>query len=115
MSELPVGKVTSTMPKIQITNSTTCYLNINNVIENLAIPFSTFEQMVVRSKPANITLEITGLDSMGEYTTIAEFTLSNRDMMEKISEIYYPYKNERVNVSYVTATFVMRDNCKTKE
>ena len=103
------------MPKIQITNSTTCYLNIHNVIENLAIPFSTFEQMVVRSKPANITLEITGLDIDGEYATIAEFTLPNRAMMEKISEIYYPYKNDRVNVSYVTATFVIQDNCEASE
>jgi hypothetical protein len=115
MFELPTGKVTSTMLKIQITNSTTCYLNINNVVENLAIPFSTFQQMVVRSKPANITLEITGLDSMGEYTTLDKFTLPNYDMMVKISEIYYPYQNERVNVSYVTATFEMRDNRETTE
>jgi hypothetical protein len=111
--KISAGKVASTMPKIQITNSTTCYLNIHNVIENLAIPFSTFEQMVIRSKPANITLEITGLDSNGEYTTLAKFTLSNRAMMVKISEIYYPYKNDRVNVSYVTAKFVMQDNCET--
>ena len=103
------------MPKIQITNSTTCYVTINNVIENLAIPFSTFEQMVIRSKPANITLEIIGLDSMGEYTTLDKFTLSNREMMECISQIYYPYKNERGNVTYVTAGFAMRDIHETSE
>jgi hypothetical protein len=95
------------MNKITITNSTTCYVTIENVLDNLAVPFSTFQQMVIRSKSANITLEITGLDSMGEYTTLDEFTLPNYDMMVKISEIYYPYMPERGNVSYVTARFEM--------
>jgi len=96
------------MKSVITTASTSCYLTIKNVFSDVVIAMSELEQIVVRSKPSNITLDIIGINpNNGEYMTLEIITLPRHEMMNYISRIYYPYKQERGTVSFINVTIEM--------
>jgi hypothetical protein len=96
------------MKSVIATASTSCYLTIKNVFSDVVIAMPELEQIVIRSKPSKITLDIIGINpNDGEYITLDNITLPRNEMMNYISRIYYPYKQERGNVSFINVTIEM--------
>jgi hypothetical protein len=96
------------MKSVIATASTSCYLTIKNVFSDVIIAMPELEQIVIRSKPSNITLDIIGINpNDGEYITLDNITLPRNEMTNYISRIYYPYKKERGNVSFINVTIEM--------
>ena len=108
MFKLPVGKVTSVMSKIITTPDTSVVFTIKNVFNDVILTMSQLQQIAVMSQPAKITIDVIGINpNDGEYMTLENQTLENSDFRNYISHIYYPYKAERGNVSYLVVNFEM--------
>ena len=96
------------MPKIIITPDTSVVFTIKNVFNDVILTMSQLQQIAVMSQPAKITIDVIGINpNDGEYMTLENQTLENSDFRNYISHIYYPYKAERGNVSYLVVNFEM--------